>query len=239
MTGKEMTKDDWARLCTTKLGLPKKERSAPKNVHLVGLGPTHVQFLRNFLAGDPPDFMTSADAFWTLNRGLWFIPHDLCFVMDHIQGEANRWPMYGERLWKHDKPIITSDNCEDWPSHVRQYPFKTIREWAIGRKNPPDIAWIVNSVPYIFLYAAWIGVEKLHLWGIDYHHHSSSRFEEGKSNASYWARFAEECGVEIFIAPDSTFMDMNNREFIYGYQDDPRPHMLERREKFRRLVDVR
>lgn len=235
-----MTKDDWAKLAHTRIGLPKKERSTPKNVHLVGLGPTHVQFLRNFLAGDPPDFMMLADAFWTLNRGIWFVPHDLCFVMDHVQGEANRWPLYGARMWEHDRPIITSDTAvsNNWPSHVYEYPFAEIHEWAMDRPNPPDMNWIVNSVPYIFLYAAWIGVEKLHLWGIDYHHHSSSRFEEGKSNASYWARFAEECGVEIFITPDSTFMDMNNREFIYGYSVDPRPIRKAKQELFVKLIDV-
>lgn len=237
MMGREMTKDDWATLCHTRLGMPKKDRSTPKEVHLVGLGPTHTQFLMNFLGNDPPEFIANADAVWTINRGLWFMPHDLVFVMDHIQGEANISPVYGAKMWKHDRPILTSDNCEGWPSHVYQYPFESIEEWAMDRPHPPDIAWIANSVPYMFLYAAYIGVEKLHLWGIDYHHHTSSRCEEGKANATYWARFAEENGVEIYIPPKSTFMDMNNRGFFYGYQEDPRKQFRDRREKFKRLID--
>lgn len=234
-----MTKDDWAKLAHTRLGMPKADKSAPKEVHLVGLGPTHQLFLKNFLALDPPEFMLRSDAFWTLNRGVWFVPHDICFVMDHIQNEANRAPRYGERMWKHDKPIITSDDMEGWPPHVYAYPFEEIEAWVMDRKNPPDMAWIANSVPYIFMFAAWTGVEKLHLWGIDYHHHTSGRCEEGKANATYWGRFAEECGVEIFIPGESTFMDMHNRAFVYGYKDDPRADARNKRALLRRLVDVR
>ena len=212
----------------------------PKIVHLVGLGPTHHDFDQGWLTPHTPEVLWKADETWTINRGVFNIQHDLVWVMDHITGEAQTYPHYGARLWNHDRPIITSDNLDGWPPHVHAYPFDAIWTWLNTEFNPPPvhIDWWVNSVPYIVVYAAFIGVKQINGWGLDYHHHRSGRVEDGHPNVAYWIAQMERVGLRCNGVDGSTFLDSNNRGFIYGYQADPRPAAVAQRQRFRTLSGI-
>jgi hypothetical protein len=229
---------------------------SPKTVHLVCLGPSHHDYDQAWLTPETPELLASADEIWTLNRGVFNIPHDLLFVLDHIQGEADNFPVYGARLWNHDRHIITSDNCDGWPPHVHKYPFGEIYSWMqrwpkikwqdpitgveYETGGPPAHGdWFVNSVSFIVCYAAYVGVKRLNIWGGDYHHHKSGRVEDGHPNVAYWTGSVERAtGIQIGGPGSSTFLDSNMRHYIYGFQKDPRPQSVARRAAFKRLAGI-
>jgi 2-polyprenyl-3-methyl-5-hydroxy-6-metoxy-1,4-benzoquinol methylase len=194
----------------------------PKTVSLVCLGPSRQSHAQAVLEADLSDALDGVDETWTLNRGFGLVPHDLLFVMDHIQGEADKFPRYGAALWKHPRPIVTSDNADGWPDHVRRYPFREIWNWLIDTVNPLHGDWYHNSVAYILCYAAFIGVKELRVFGADYHHHSSGVVEDGHPNVAYWVGKLEAAGLRVRVPPESGFLNANQRGWIYGYRDDPR-----------------
>jgi hypothetical protein len=235
----ELVNSAWQHPVQTSLGVPDPNHQPPKSIHLIGLGPSHRDYQQMWLNPETPEVLYQRDEAWTVNRGIFAVPHDLLFCMDHITGEAENWPTYGSRLWHHDKPIITSDNAEGWPAHVLRYPFEEIWTWTQETfKHPPRSDWIINSMPFALIYAAFIGVEEIFTWGLDYHHHSSGRVEDGHANCAYWVRVVEEIGVKVNAPHTSTFLDSNNRSFFYGYHKDPRPASQARRAKFRRLAGL-
>ena len=228
----------WKHPATTRLGMPDPGHQPPKSIHLVGLGPSHHDFLQMWINPETPDVCWQRDELWTVNRGIWTLPADVTFVMDHINGEAANWPTYGWRLWNHDKPIITSDNLDGWPPHVYRYPFEEIWTFYSGLPRPARTEWVINSIPFVLMYAGFIGVKDIFCWGMDYHHHRSGRVEDGHPNVAYYIRVLEEIGVNVHIGSTSTLLDTNNRAWFYGYQNDPRPQTIARRAQFRRMVGL-
>lgn len=206
----------------------------PASVTLVSLGPSREEFCMSMQ--EPVPAIPLGDEVWTLNRGVWHVPHDLLFVMDHIQGEADHYPEYGARLWRHDKPIITSDTADGWPGHVTAFPFAEIDAWQRESVGATHGDWFHNSLAYILIYAAYIGVQELTVWGADYHHHRSGRVEDGHPNVAYWAGVLERVGLRVRVPSASTFLGANQRDYIYGYREDPRDAARQRRERFRALV---
>lgn len=209
----------------------------PKTVALLALGPSRNAYAAANLEPDLSDAVLGVDETWTLNRGLSLVPHDLLWVMDHIQGEADKFPRYGERLWKHDRPIITSDNCDGWPAHVRRFPFNEVWNWLRTVVQPQHGDWYHNSLAYIFVYSAFIGVRELRVFGADYSNHSSGVVEDGHPNVAYWAGRLESVGLSVRMPSDSAFLNANQRHWIYGYRDDPRV-IPANRGRFRTLVGL-
>jgi SAM-dependent methyltransferase len=208
----------------------------PKTVNLVCLGPSRNAFIAANFEMDSSEIILHCDETWTLNRGVKAFPHDLLFVMDHIQGEADKNPRYGALLWKHDKPIITSDNCEGWPAHVVKYPFKEIWNWTINAVNPMHGDWYHNSVAYIIVYAAFIGVKDLRVYGADYSGHNNGGYvEDGHPCVAYWVGKMEALGLTVTAPTDSGFLNINMRKWLYGYQNDPRK-IPANRARFRAMV---
>jgi len=207
---------------------------APRRVTLVSLGPSREEYC--MAMQEPEPAFPPGDEVWTLNRGVWHVPHDLLCVMDHIQGEADHYPEYGARLWRHNRPIITSDTAEGWPAHVHRFPFEQVQAWLRDGVNPVHGDWFHNSLAYILVYAAFIGVRELTVWGADYHHHRSGRVEDGHPNVAYWAGVLERVGLTVRAPSASTFLNANQRSYIYGYRDDPRDEARARRERFINLV---
>lgn len=206
----------------------------PKNVVLVCLGQSHQSYISAVMDRDPPDWLLQADEVWTLNRGALAFRHDLAFVMDYLPGEAAHYPGYGAMLWKHPHPIITS-HAADWPGHVHEYPFAPIWNWLMSEVKPNHQEWLINSVPLITVYAAWIGVKNLAIFGADYQGHSQS--EDGHACLSYWIGVMERQGLTAH-SPDSSQLLGMNRRFIYGYHpdQDPRPQAMARRARFQQLI---
>lgn len=207
----------------------------PRSVTLVSLGPSREDYCMSMQ--EPVPAFPSADEIWTLNRGVWHVPHDLLFVMDHIQGEAESYPEYGARLWRHDKPIITSDTADGWPDHVYSFPFDAVTSWLAADVKPVHGDWFHNSLAYILVYAAFIGVRELTVWGADYSHHRSGRVEDGHPNVAYWAGVLERVGLSVRVPSASTFLGANQRGYMYGYHRDPRAAARQRRERFKALTD--
>jgi len=209
----------------------------PKTVALVCLGPSRNSYIGACFESDLSDSLAGVDETWTLNRGHSAFQHDLCFVMDHLGGESDKFPRYGASLWNHTKPIITSDNCDGWPAHVHKFPFKEVWNWTIGAVNPQHGDWYHNSVAYIIVYAAFIGVKELRIFGADYSMHSSGVVEDGHPCVAYWVGKMEQVGLRVLAPGDSAFLNVNQRSWIYGYRDDPR-RIPANRARFRAMVGM-
>lgn len=208
---------------------------APKTVALICLGPSRNAYIGGMFDSDLSQATTGCDEVWTLNRGAGVFRHDLLWVMDHIQGEADKHPNYGASLWKHDRPIITSDDCSGWPAHVHRYPWQAIQEWLLQTVNPMHGDWFHNSVAYIVVYAAFIGVRELRIFGADYHDHRNGVVEDGHPNVAYWIGKMETAGMRVMIPADSGLLNANQRGWIYGYRYDPRSFPA-RRKRFQDLI---
>jgi len=185
----------------------------PERVALVSLGVTHQDYVSEWLNHDPSDTVFGRDETWTLNRGGLVFKHDLLFVMDYLEGERTKWPRYGQMLWNHDKPIITSQ-AENWPDHVHLFPEYALRS-HFGAKHD----YYHNSIPWIIAYAVWIGVKELTLWGCDYTHERSGGHEDNRANAEYWVAIARERGLKILYPETSTLCNAGKNRYWYGYRD--------------------
>lgn len=194
----------------------------PKVVSLICLGDSSQKYLHASMEHNISDFVVNVDEVWTLNRGIGAIRHDLAFVMDHIEGEACKYPRYGEMLLNHDKPIITSDTNESWPGHIYRYPWGEIQAWLTEHIKCAHQDWWHNSVAFILAYAAFIGVKDLRVFGADYANHSSGVVEDGHPNVAYWAGVLERAGMAVRPVSGSSFLGANQRGWIYGYRFDPR-----------------
>jgi len=211
--------------------------NTPKTVTLVCLGPSRNAYVGGLFEHDLSEACIGADEIWTLNRGANVFHHDLLWVMDHIQGEADKNPRYGASLWHHDKPIITSDDLDGWPAHVHAYPFKAIWNWLAETINPMHGDWFHNSVAYIVVYAAFIGVKELRVFGADYASHSSGVVEDGHPCVAYWVGKMEAAGLIVKAPIESQFLGINQRGWLYGYRHDPRT-IPSNRKRFRDLVGL-
>ena len=207
---------------------------APKSVVLVCLGASHQDYISDAINRDPPDWMLSTDEIWTLNRGALAFRHDLAFVMDYLDGEAAHYPRYATMLRRSSSPIITSIAGSHWPKHISEYPIKEIWNWLMSDIKPHHQEWLINSVPLILVYAAFIGVKTMHIYGADYQGHSQA--EDGAACLSYWIGVMEHRLV-VKVPVTTQLLGANNR-FIYGYPPDldPRPDAVARRQLFQELI---
>ena len=120
--------------------------ATPKNVIVVGLGPSHHEYDQAWLTPDTPDILWQADEIWGINRGIFSIEHDMNFVMDWVEGEALRFPVYGAKLFNHHKPIITSEVPAGWPEHIKRFPFEEIWTWLqCWPKTLQNGGWVTPS----------------------------------------------------------------------------------------------
>lgn len=209
--------------------------NSPKSAALVCLGPSSQTYIGCNLRPDLSEEVLGCDEVWTVNRGANVFRHDLLWIMDHIQGEADKNPRYGASLWKHDKPIITSDNMDGWPSHVHSYPFNEVWNWLRTVVNPMHGDWYHNSLAYIIVYAAFIGLKELRVFGADYSNHNNGVVENGHPCVAYWVGRMESAGLLVRTTDDSAFLNSNQRSWIYGYNHDPRV-IPSNRKRFQDLI---
>lgn len=191
----------------------------PKEVVFLGLGETKRQYADIHAVNHGPVFPVHTEV-WTLNNGLFIWPHDCLFVMDDLQGEAHKWPAYGNALKGHHHPIITSTRYPEYRSSMA-YPFEEVcRHFALTGLS----RYFFNSLPYIIAYACFIGVERLTLLGCDYTHPASpGPREEDQANTEWWLGFVTAKGMKITLANDTTLMRARETgRPLYGYRFDPR-----------------
>lgn len=188
----------------------------PDRVALLSLGASVHSYISECMEADLSPAVIGRDEVWTVNRGIMCFRHDLAFVMDHLGGEERAYPHYGAALRRHDRPIITSDNCDGWPDHVFRYPLDAIRR-HFGQRHD----YYFNSIPFVLAYASWIGVRELTIWGADYNHELCKRREDDRPNAEYWIAICRERGMTIAIPNTSTLCNSNQGLRFYGYRDQP------------------
>ena len=198
----------------------------PKTVLVVGLGPTKQDLLELTTIHEPNPRIMDVDEVWGINGGANHlagrVAYSLVWVMDHIEGEARREPIYGKRLadWMdfHEAPIITSQAHGEWlhMRHMHEYPLREVVN-TVGVDN----AYFHNSIPYILAYALFIGVEDLVMFGCDYAHERIKRREDDRPNAEYWVGFCRARGMRVYLPDTTTLCNANRGPWFYGYRDQP------------------
>jgi hypothetical protein len=206
---------------------------APETVTLVCLGASHQSFIDCAFDRDTPDWLLQSEV-WTLNRGALAFRAHVAFVLDYLDGESAAFPHYAASLYRLNIPIITSEPAPDWPNHVHAYPFAAVWQWLTETLQPQHSNWLINSVPLILLYAGYIGVKTIRVFGADYQGHSQR--EEGHACAAYWAGILERVGLRVEV-PDTTQFLGGNCRYTYGYQYDPHPSAVAKRARFQALTE--
>ena len=201
----------------------------PKSVCLICLGPSKHSLLEMTTNHHPDPALMACDEVWGINGGANFfmgrVQYDLLWVLDFLQGEEAREPIYVSYIRRYLErfpqcQLITSEADESWGSQVHEYPFADIAN-AVTKIGGKESVWFRNSVPLIVMYALWIGVETLYLFGVDYHHEALKHREDDKGNAEAWLHFARMCGMKIISSTDTTILDYNKQFSVYGYQRLP------------------
>jgi hypothetical protein len=193
---------------------------APDEVIMLLLGESKRQYADALsVAHDPPFPQGPNIETWTCNAGFRIWPHDLLFVMDDLEGEAHKWPTYGDDLAQHNKPIITSTAYPRWTNAIA-YPFDAVCDAL--KLEGLDI-YFRNSVPYMLAYAQFIGVQRITIFGADYTHPNQPGREADRANAEWWMGRLSACGVQFTLASDTTLMEARTHNTpLYGYKHDPR-----------------
>lgn len=195
---------------------PHPTGNKPAHVIMLMLGASKASYADGLATHHDRLFHRSAEV-WTCNAGLRIWRHDLVFIMDDLEGEAHKWPEYGDDIEMHDCPIITSEVYDRFIG-CHRYPF----DFVCGQLGLRGInRYFRNSLPYMLAYAAAIGVEKITLFGADFTHPQQARREEDRPNAEWWLGFLTARGVAIEIPENSTLMGVNDRRPSYGYRFDP------------------
>ena len=189
----------------------------PERVTMLLLGESKKDFADGLAVAHDPPWPDSE--LWTCNAGFRIWPHQVLFVMDDLEGEAYKWPVYGDELARHAKPIITSTAYPRWPTSI-DFPFREVVK-DLGLKGL-DI-WFHNTVPYMLAYALWIGVEHINIFGADYWHPHAAGREGDIENAHFWLGMLRGRGMTLSVAPNSTMMAArHSARPLYGYRHDPR-----------------
>jgi len=198
--------------------------SVPDSVLIVALGPTKQDLLEVTTSHEPPEVLMSVDEVWGLNAGVNHfagrVAYDVLWIMDHIAGEARKWPRYGDAIRafykRHAGAIITSQAEGEWGSLAHEYPLDFVLD-RVGEEN----AYFHNSVPYLLAYAVAIGVKRIIIWGADYSHERTKRREEDRANAEYWLGYCRAKGIEVWLPETTTLCNMARGIWYYGYRDQP------------------
>jgi hypothetical protein len=86
------------------------------------------------------------------------------------------------------------------------------------------------------VYAAFIGVTELRVYGGDFASHNNGTVESGHPNVAYWVGCLERTGLIVRPYANSQFLNASQRDYIYGYRYDPRK-IKQSRAKFRALIE--
>lgn len=193
-------------------------QSAPESVYMLLLGDSKRQYA-DMLASSHVDPRPEKVQVWTCNAGFRIWRHDLLFVMDDLEGEAHKWPEYGNDLAENARPFITSREYAKWPT-ASAYPLGLVCS-ILGLTGMDR--YFFNSVPYMLAYACALGVRNIAIFGADYHHPNQVGREADLPNTEWWLGFLRARGVSIQLAPDTTLMSARDvGRPLYGYRFDPR-----------------
>lgn len=193
----------------------------PKSVTLLALGPSRRDYILSQIRHNEG---SRTEEIWTMNTGGRCFTHDLLWVMDDLKMQEHFDPGYGEFLKRHDKPIITSQAYDEYPSSLSFPVYEMIKDLGLDGLS----LWFNNSSAWILSYAIWIGVKEIYLFGMDYDYPGQPIKERGKACSAFWIGYALARGVSVVVPPSSTMLDANDPSEpvypisrFYGYLRPP------------------
>lgn len=198
------------------------EHKSPEHVALVAIGGSRTAFIDHAMSSCYKETGLHWDEVWTVNSGFWAFNHDKVFIMDDLRVQATRYPVYGERLKVHPKPIITSTPYDEFPTAVA-YPIQEVVD-LIGEN-----AWLNNTVIYAIAYALLSGVKQLYLYGADFYYINMTRREEGAQAAAYLIGIAKGLGMQTILPQTTSLLAAGQIKVVedhvyrplYGYMQHP------------------
>jgi protein-L-isoaspartate O-methyltransferase len=191
----------------------------PRHVAIIGLGYSAEKYMdRVKRLGSRRKF---ADQIWGINCIGDVLRCDLVFHMDDIRiqeirarakPDSNIAAMV-EWLRGYDGRVITSFAHPDYPC-LETFPLQDVI-------NELGLAYFNNTVAYAVVYALFIGVEKISIFGCDYTYPDRHKAEKGRACLEFWLGYAKNRGVELAMPPNTTLMDCRDDDgeeaTLYGY----------------------
>lgn len=224
-----------------------KEKETPKCIHIICSGATTKDYLAANMGYErtipkADEVWSLNKSLRTMRANMGFVLDD--WVGEYSKSRAYMTDIV-RLTW--EMPIITTIVDKEVESMVDQmggnidnvipYPVVDIRN-ALGehfyntcratvpesmskedfiKKKGDSMLYLKNSVPLILVYAWWLGVRSIYLFGADYTHPMSNRREADQPCAEYWCGFLEACGVSLFLPHDTTLKSARDGLSIYGY----------------------
>lgn len=191
------------------------KETVPESVSIVAMGFSCLEYIQETIK--LADRTRLTEETWIINALGGVIQYDLLFHMDDCRVQEARakenpdWNVGGMMRWLKGARFITSKAYPDYPGAM-EFPLKAVAD------NLKSLYF--NSTPaYALGYAIAIGVQKIHLYGLDYTYPDKHKAEKGRACIEYLCGIAKERGIDVFIPKTTTLFDANvpKEEKPYGY----------------------
>ena len=192
----------------------------PKKVILLALGPSRNHYFDWLVKHD--NSWDEYDEIWGINTCIKFKPDlDLLWVMDDMDLYTRHFPAYYKALSETKVPIMTNNVVyKEFPTAVSYPDHHILRHLNGGYAYFND-----SSLPWVFAYCVWLGIEQIALFGIDYSNplRPDRELEKGRICAEWWAGYMAGSGITLVLPQDTTFMDriLMPQKRPYGYLKPP------------------
>lgn len=192
-------------------------KPVPQKVAIVAMGKSKHTFVVNAAASGGSHALY--DEVWCINTMGGVILHDLLFHMDdcriqEARAKAGNNPQVTKMLdWLKTHPgFITSRAYPEYPGAI-EFPLdEVLKKFRCPYFN--------NTVVYAFVYAMYIGVPHVTLFGCDYSYPGSAhKAEEGRACLEFWIGSAISKGMMVEVGEGSTLLDVSKPpdQQFYGY----------------------
>lgn len=205
-------------------------KPAPRTVAILGMGPT----LQDFIQLQLQSGGQVVDEVWGTNNVLCGARCDVGFIMDDFVEMLERpakdaifWDKSNPALMNHCRdtkvPIFTSKAYPERYPTTMDFPIEAVMKEVFQGRN----GWAPhNTTSYAILYAWYLGVKQLHLYGVDFAYpwhdpYDQRKFlEEGRANVESLLLAGLMLGKFTFhlSARTSLFNTLQGRPY-YGYAD--------------------
>ena len=153
-----------------------------------------------------------AEEIWAINKMGGVIFHDVMWRMDDLM--KNRKLMYPEYLrWLKKHPCIVTSTAypEEFPGSV-EYPLEAVLQ-NIG------VPYFNTTPAYALGYAIYLGIPKVHLYGMDYTYPEQSIAEAGRGCFEWLMGIAYARNIELLVGPNTSLLDtcIPMEQKFYGY----------------------
>ncbi len=118
----------------------------------------------------------------------------------------------------HDFPIYMHEHWDDFPASVK-FPLDEIRAKFAGKLGEN---YYTSTLAFLLAFAAYEGFERVELYGFElgsetgYGNKCETEYGYQRPGAFYWAGMLRGLGIEVFVPPQSGFLQPNMK---YGYDD--------------------